>query len=44
MRRNCGILLADFTVRQKAVVESQRVLPVTLGIPVPLGAEMVCRR
>jgi len=31
-------------VRKKAVVESQRVLPVTLGIPGLLGAEMVCRR
>lgn len=35
---------ADFTVRQKPVVESQRVLPVALGIPLLLGAAMVWRR
>jgi hypothetical protein len=35
---------ADFTVRQKPVVESQRVLPVALGIPLLLVATMVWRR
>jgi hypothetical protein len=35
---------ADFTVRQKPVVESQRVLPVALGIPLLLGAAMVWQR
>lgn len=35
---------ADFTVRQKPVVESQRVLPVALGIPVLIGVAMGLRR
>ena len=35
---------ADFTVRQKPVVESQRVLPVALGIPLLLGAAVLWRR
>ena len=34
----------NFQVRQKPVVESQRVLPIALGIPVLLGAGMVWRR
>lgn len=34
---------ADFTVRQKPVVESQRVLPVAIGIPLLLGATMLWR-
>lgn len=34
---------ADFTVRQKPVVESQRVLPVALGIPLLIGASMLWR-
>lgn len=35
---------ADFTVRQKPVVESQRVLPVALGIPLLLAGLMLRRR
>jgi len=35
---------ADFNVRQKPVVESQRVLPIALGIPLLLGGTMVWRR
>jgi hypothetical protein len=35
---------ADFAVREKPVVESQRVLPVALGIPLLLGAAMLWRR
>lgn len=34
----------DFTVRQKPVVESQRVLPVALGIPMLIGVGMLWRR
>jgi hypothetical protein len=34
---------ADFTVRQKPVVESQRVLPVALGIPLLLAGAMLLR-
>lgn len=34
----------DFTVRQKPVVESQRVLPVALGLPLLIGAAMLWRR
>jgi hypothetical protein len=34
----------DFKVRQKPVVESQRVLPVAVGIPVLLGGLMLWRR
>ena len=34
---------ADFTVRQKPVVESQRVLPVSLGMPLLIGAAMLWR-
>jgi hypothetical protein len=34
---------ADFTVRQKPVVESQRVLPVAFGIPLLLAATIVWR-
>lgn len=35
---------ADFTVRQKPVVESQRVLPVALGLPLLLAGAMLWRR
>lgn len=35
---------ADFTVRQKPVVESARVLPVALGLPLLIGAGMLWRR
>jgi hypothetical protein len=35
---------ADFTVRQKPVVESQRVLPVALGLPLLIGGAMLWRR
>lgn len=35
---------ADFTVRQKPVVESQRVLPVALGLPLLIGGVMLWRR
>ena len=35
---------ADFTVRQKPVVESQRVLPVALGVPLLLAGAMLLRR
>ncbi|MBD1546249.1 hypothetical protein [Roseibium aggregatum] len=35
---------SDFTVRQKPVVESGRVLPIALGIPVLIGAGMVLQR
>lgn len=34
----------DFKVRQKAVVESQRVLPVAVGIPILLSGLMLWRR
>ncbi len=34
----------DFGVRQKPVVQSQRVLPVALGIPLLLGALLVWRQ
>ncbi|MEQ8693964.1 MAG: hypothetical protein RIC85_01375 [Gammaproteobacteria bacterium] len=34
----------DFTVRQKPVVESQRVLPIAIGIPFLIGAGMLWRR
>jgi hypothetical protein len=34
----------DLTVRQKPVVESQRVLPVTLGLPLLIGGAMLWRR
>lgn len=34
----------DFSVRQKPVVESQRVLPVALGVPLLIGGLMVSRR
>ena len=34
---------ADFTVRQKPVVESQRVLPVALGVPLLLAGAMLLR-
>ena len=34
----------DFGVRQKPVVESQRVLPVAFGIPLLLGALLVWRQ
>jgi hypothetical protein len=36
--------LANFAVRRKAVVESQRVLPVALGVPLLIGAGMLTRR
>jgi len=35
---------ADFTVLQKPVVESQRVLPVALGVPFLIGLAMIWRR
>lgn len=35
---------ADFVVRQKPVVESQRVLPIAFGIPALIGAAMMWRR
>ena len=35
---------ADFMVRQKPVVESQRVLPVAIGLPLLIGAAMLWRR
>lgn len=35
---------ADFTVRQKPVVESQRILPVALGLPLLIAAAMLWRR
>jgi hypothetical protein len=35
---------ADFNVRQKPVVESQRVLPVALGVPLLLAGAMILRR
>lgn len=35
---------AGFTVRQKPVVESQRVLPVALGLPLLLAGAMLWRR
>jgi len=35
---------ADFKVRQKPVVESQRVLPVALGLPLLLAGAMLWRR
>jgi hypothetical protein len=35
---------ADFVVRQKPVVESQRVLPVPLGVPILLAGAMLWRR
>jgi hypothetical protein len=34
---------ANFTVRQKPVVESQRVLPVALGLPILLAGAMILR-
>jgi hypothetical protein len=34
---------ADFTVRQKPVVESQRVLPVALGVPLLLAGAIILR-
>jgi hypothetical protein len=35
---------ADFTVRQKPVVESRRVLPVALGLPLLIGVGILWRR
>jgi len=35
---------ADFTVRRKPVVESRRVLPVALGVPLLIAAAMIWRR
>lgn len=35
---------ADFTVRQKPVVESRRVLPVALGLPLLIAGAMLWRR
>lgn len=46
-RAGAGLMasrFADFTVRQKPVVESQRVLPVALGLPMLIGAVMLWRR
>jgi hypothetical protein len=34
----------DFSVRSKPVVESQRILPVALGLPLLLGGAMLWRR
>jgi hypothetical protein len=34
----------DFSVRRKPVVESQRVLPIALGLPLLLGGTMLWRR
>jgi hypothetical protein len=34
----------DFTVRQKPVVESRRVLPVAFGLPLLIGIGMLWRR
>jgi hypothetical protein len=35
---------ADFTVRKKPVVESQRVFPVALGLPLLIAGVIVWRR
>jgi hypothetical protein len=35
---------ADFTVRQKSVLESQRVLPVAFGVPMLIGCAILWRR
>jgi hypothetical protein len=35
---------SDFVVRQKPVVESERVLPVALGVPILLAGAMLWRR
>lgn len=35
---------ADFTVRQKPLVESNRVLPIAFGVPLLIGATMLWRR
>ena len=35
---------ADFTVREKPVVESERVLPVVVGLPVLIAAALLWRR
>ena len=35
---------ADFTVREKPVVESERVLPVAIGLPLLIAAAMLWRR
>jgi hypothetical protein len=35
---------ADFSVRQKPVVESRRVLPVAFGVPLLIGVGMIWRR
>lgn len=35
---------ADFAVREKPVVESQRVLPVAIGLPLMLGTMLLWRR
>ena len=46
-RGNVGLVVspfADFTVRQKPVVESQRVLPVALGLPLLIAVAMLWRR
>lgn len=46
-RKAAGLVaspFADFTVRQKPVVESRRVLPVALGLPLAIGGAMLWRR
>ncbi len=46
-RHSAGLVaspFADFTVRQKPVVESQRVLPVALGLPLLIAGAMFWRR
>lgn len=46
-RHGAGLVaspFADFTVRQKPVVESQRVLPVALGLPLLIGGAILWRR
>lgn len=45
--RNGAVLVAspfaDFAVRQKPVVESQRILPVAIGLPLLIGVVMLWR-
>lgn len=46
-RHSAGLVaspFADFTVRQEPVVESQRVLPVALGLPLLIAGAMLWRR
>ncbi len=39
-----GSRFADFTVREKPVVESERVLPIAIGLPLLIAAAMFWRR